>query len=48
MYYQNASIAKAKSWANVPQTNVLKRKIGYEGESEDEDIEMPDISRVKV
>ena len=48
VYYQNASIAKAKSWANVPQTNVLKRKIGYEGESEDEDIEMPDISRVKV
>ena len=47
-YYQNTSIAKAKSWANVPQTNALKHKIGYEGESEDEDIEMPDISCVKV
>ena len=45
-YYQNTLIAKAKSWANVPQTNVLKCKIGYEGKSEDKDIEMPDISHV--
>jgi hypothetical protein len=38
----------AKTWVILPQANFLKRKIGYQGESEDEDIDMPDISRVKV
>jgi len=34
---------------NLPlQANFLKRKIGYQDESKEEEVEMPDISWVKV
>ena len=46
---QNASNAKAKSWVSQfqPLAN-MKRKIGYCGESEEDDEAMPDIIRMRV